>query len=804
MAAQIPQYRRRVGSDVAQAPRALGQSVDASGLAQGINSAVNAFVQVQRQEIEDANRTAVLEADNGLGAWENDTLFNPESGAFTKKGRGALNITQSTLESFDKQREQISSNLANESQREMFNQAALRRREGLQAKLGEYEFREQQAYKDEVDSSSIRLAMDTAALNYNDPQSIEQNRAKMDAVIQMRGARLGWSPEEMENRRRQANSSLSQAVIQRMLIDSPQKARAYYDQFKTGMSAEDQIRASDGIDQAFRRQEAEARQRMVEQRQLQAIARSELSSRVQDAQAAYLQGFDYADPPSLADFKNAYGDRAQEQWDSFRKVQEVAPAIREFATADPAERAQILAKFNPVSGGGSPFYGRQAKGMLELGNIDLNSRPVVKNEDGSISTVRSISANFDGQEVLIPTVSDDGRIMSDKEAIDTYLKTGRNLGKFDNPEDASAYAQSLHEDQARQYADGVPTAGRGFREDDQLYQRLLTVGTALMKKQQQDPAAYVAQYSPAVRQALVAAQEQNTPEAYEAYANAAIAEQQRLGVQNIKILPDALANQFAADFNKRIASGEGDTAAQLIEQYQAQWGKNFGSLIRQLGSKLPAEAQVIATGLPKDVAERMASVAPLKEGDLKKAMEDGQLKEIQQAVQSEMSDFAATLMGQSGGLNTFNTMYQAAVKTASAYVLQGEKPAKAAQRVVAGMAGDKYDLFGTYRVPKELDTSAVSRGADVALESLKPDDLMPLPGIPGVEESENIRQLHSAVIDNGQWVTNGDETGLSLTLNGYRVLGKDGKPITRTWSELQEQGTKAPAQYRVAPLGIVP
>ncbi len=229
MAAQIPQYRRRVGPDVPQAPRALGQSVDASGLAKGINSAVNAFVQVQRQEIEDANRTAVLEADNGLGAWENDTLFNPESGAFTKKGRGALNITQSTLESFDKQREQISANLANESQREMFNQAALRRREGLQAKLGQYEFREQQVYKDEVDKSSIQLAMDTAALNYNDPQSIEQNRAKMDAVIQMRGARMGWSPEEMENQRRQANSSLSQAVIQRMLIDSPQKARAYYD-----------------------------------------------------------------------------------------------------------------------------------------------------------------------------------------------------------------------------------------------------------------------------------------------------------------------------------------------------------------------------------------------------------------------------------------------------------------------------------------------------------------------------------------------------------------------------------------------
>ncbi|PRW27380.1 hypothetical protein [Pseudomonas aeruginosa] len=86
----------------------------------------------------------------------------------------------------------------------------------------------------------------------------------------------------------------------------------------------------------------------------------------------------------------------------------------------------------------------------------------------------------------------------------------------------------------------------------------------------------MAQYSPAVRQALVNAQEQNTPEAYEAYANAAIAEQQRLGVQNIKILPDALANQFAADFNSRVASGQGDTAAQLIEQYQRNGARTSG------------------------------------------------------------------------------------------------------------------------------------------------------------------------------------------------------------------------------------
>ncbi|WP_188240714.1 hypothetical protein [Stenotrophomonas maltophilia] len=105
-----------------------------------------------------------------------------------------------------------------------------------------------------------------------------------------------------------------------------------------------------------------------------------------------------------------------------------------------------------------PAAPKLARGQLQAGNIDLNNRPVVRNPDGSISTVRSISANFDGQEVLIPTVSEDGRVLSDDDAIAQYQRTGRNLGIFDTPDNATAYAQSLHRDQEQQY---VPQADGG-------------------------------------------------------------------------------------------------------------------------------------------------------------------------------------------------------------------------------------------------------------------------------------------------------------------------------------------------------
>jgi len=88
---------------------------------------------------------------------------------------------------------------------------------------------------------------------------------------------------------------------------------------------------------------------------------------------------------------------------------------------------------------------------LVHGNIDLHNRPVVKNPDGSISTVRSMSFGTDQGEVLVPTVSNDGKILSDADAIRQYYLTGQHLGIFRTPQEATAAAIRLHNAQAQEY-----------------------------------------------------------------------------------------------------------------------------------------------------------------------------------------------------------------------------------------------------------------------------------------------------------------------------------------------------------------
>ena len=157
------------------------------------------------------------------------------------------------------------------------------------------------------------------------------------------------------------------------------------------------------------------------------------------------------------EFKEKVADTALSQWSANNAIDFIHSNGELSDTVSGSKRATV----NPY--GGDP---KTTKGMVTQGNINLFNRPSVKNEDGTISTVRTISIGTDSGEVLIPTVSDDGKLLSDDEAIALYEKTGKHLGIFDNPDDATAYAEKLHDQQDEYYVRGDKGDARGIRNNN--------------------------------------------------------------------------------------------------------------------------------------------------------------------------------------------------------------------------------------------------------------------------------------------------------------------------------------------------
>ncbi len=91
------------------------------------------------------------------------------------------------------------------------------------------------------------------------------------------------------------------------------------------------------------------------------------------------------------------------------------------------------------------------KGLITEGNLDLNKRPVVPRDDGKISTVNSITVGFDDGFYVIPTVTEEGLLLDNDQAVEYFKKTGKHLGRFYDQETADAFAQQLHLDQEKMY-----------------------------------------------------------------------------------------------------------------------------------------------------------------------------------------------------------------------------------------------------------------------------------------------------------------------------------------------------------------
>lgn len=345
-------------------------------------------------------------------------------------------------------------------------------------------------------------------------------------------------------------------------------------------------------------------------------------------------------------------------------------------------------------------------------------------------------------------------------------------------------------------AQGV-VAGEGFAEQTQLYGSLIKNAQALNKKLIDDGAGYAIKYAPEVgnawQQVLSVSDPADAPATYQAYAEAARGEQARLGVPRPSILPATYVNQITSAFKD--PNNAGARQLQLVDELKTNWGQHYGDVMRQLYPSLPDSVKVIASGVDKDTATILSTIAPVETKTLKAAIPSADSTALTNALQASMADFNRTFAAQGqGGLTTFNSIYNEAQRGALFMMANGKSPDEAAEDMASRLQAN-YQVDGTLRVPTDWDMDTVQAGAQVAISSLAQDDiaLSEIKGISGEFSEVRFR----ALMDSGYLVTNSNEDGAYLFVNGGAVLRADGRPLEFKFDDLLGRAAEKPPKSLV-------
>ena len=278
--ARVPTYDSpQVQQQVTRPVQLQGVAPDTTSIARGLESFERgAQILVDKQRAE-TNAAVLQGAATKLGDYQNNDLFNPESGVYATKGGAAIGIAQTRLEAFDKQAVDIRNSLSSDEQRLKWDAYSAGQRQSYSGNLQKYEFKEIDQYKSDQVKGFLSTASQSAVLNYQNPEQINRSLTQIDAVLSSEGQRNGVAPELLEAQKLKIKSSIYADVLQRQATDDPFVAQKRLKEYQGSMSADDLVRVGGMIENKVDRLQQKA-----EMAQLRAEAKAERTLGKIDAQ----------------------------------------------------------------------------------------------------------------------------------------------------------------------------------------------------------------------------------------------------------------------------------------------------------------------------------------------------------------------------------------------------------------------------------------------------------------------------------------------------------------------------------------
>lgn len=322
-----------------------------------------------------------------------------------------------------------------------------------------------------------------------------------------------------------------------------------------------------------------------------------------------------------------------------------------------------------------------------------------------------------------------------------------------------------------------------FKYKQGLYSTAQAKLNSVLTARENDPGTWLQKNSNVAQSAFQLYQDGQASGEY--LASRLQAEKDRLGIVSKKVLPDTMVNNILTkiDNNK-------ESSVQAIQAVSQSFGKHSDQVMRQVqNTAFPALKVVMSTENPR-AANALWQIRSVSTSDLRAGLDKTKTDSADSSWADNFKDFSSTLIPQNKGAENWAIYNEQGKRLTYNYMQRGMDSDEAAKQAFQDMLGEQYQTNGTWRLPNRtgLDLRDVNDGANAYLKSLSGDQIMPLIGDPRLPEKVNRDQSISRIRDNGQWVTNSDETGLTLMMNGLLVNGADGKPITVTFSDLAKLG----------------
>lgn len=227
--------------------------------ASAIGGAMRAFGEVgaaiAREETAKANDAALMAFKNQMSEVESQLLFDPENGAYARRGADSFGVEDQVLPEWDKRQGAAINALPahlRQSATAIADQMKVNARQGIQRHV----LRETEVYRDQQADAMVLNATNAAVAHDADPARFAEEIANIEVAVEkkLRGA----SPEALDAAKRAATSGAYLGSFSKRLVTDPNAAADYLAGAKPHMSALDVAKAEEQLQPFLRESDADA------------------------------------------------------------------------------------------------------------------------------------------------------------------------------------------------------------------------------------------------------------------------------------------------------------------------------------------------------------------------------------------------------------------------------------------------------------------------------------------------------------------------------------------------------------------